>query len=262
MQLNVDIHVHTNHSVDSKAPLNEMCRAAVQKGFKYICFTDHYDLNPHDDGYNFYHYEKYARDLDQAREQYASELTVLKGIEFGEPHRYPQHFETILKNGYDFVLGSVHWLGKNWVGEKVFQEKHGIQEIYEIHYNEVFKAVQFGGFDSLAHIDFPKRYLPGQYEPGAELDAIMKELVKQNISLELNSSPVRRGLAEICPSKTILERYIQNGGSKVTIGSDAHSADHIGADFDRVKEYIDIYGLKNLIYINREETIINGKDTL
>lgn len=253
MSLNIDIHVHSNHSVDSKTPLHEMCRVAIQKGFKYICFTDHFDMNPHDDGYNFYNYEKYLRDFDRAREQYAADLTVLKGIEFGEPHRYPQLFETVLKNGYDFVLGGVHWLGKSWVGEKAFQEKYSIQEMYEIHYKEILAAVQFGGFDSLAHIDFPKRYLPGQYEPIAELDAILKELVKKNIALELNSSPIRRGLSEIFPSKTILDLYIKNNGRKITVGSDAHFPDHIGADFDQVREQIRSYGLKNVIYINRKE---------
>jgi histidinol-phosphatase (PHP family) len=253
MQLNVDMHVHSNHSIDSKTTINEMCQAAVQKGFKYICFTEHYDMNPHDDGYNFYNYEKYARDLDKAHETFSSELTILKGIEFGEPHRYPQHFEKILKNGYDFVLGSIHWLGKNWVGEKVFQEKYDIRQIYEMHYKEILNAVQFGGFDSLAHIDFPKRYLAGQYEPLAEIDAIMQEIVKHHMALELNTSPIRKGLAEICPSKTIMDLYVKNGGSKITVGSDAHTTEHIGGDFDRVGPYIEAYGLKNVIYINRKE---------
>jgi histidinol-phosphatase (PHP family) len=129
-----------------------------------------------------------------------------------------------------------------------------------MHYQETLKAIQFGGFDSLAHIDFPKRYLPGQYEPMAELESIMQALVKQNIALELNSSPIRKGLSEICPSKTILELYVQRGGRKITVGSDAHFADHIGADFGQVAAHIEQYNLTNLIYINRKEILINKMD--
>ena len=36
--------MHSEHSPDSKAPIEELCRTAIQKGFQEIAITDHFEL--------------------------------------------------------------------------------------------------------------------------------------------------------------------------------------------------------------------------
>jgi histidinol phosphatase-like PHP family hydrolase len=48
--INSDMHVHTHYSCDSQASMNSYCAKAVETGVDTICFTDHVDFNPHDDG--------------------------------------------------------------------------------------------------------------------------------------------------------------------------------------------------------------------
>ena len=42
-----DMHVHSTHSFDGKNSIEEMCAAAIEQGISQLCFTEHYDVNPH-----------------------------------------------------------------------------------------------------------------------------------------------------------------------------------------------------------------------
>ncbi|MBN1984390.1 MAG: histidinol-phosphatase HisJ family protein [Chitinivibrionales bacterium] len=256
MKLTFDTHLHSDISCDSKVPIDQMCATAVDKGLSHLCFTEHIDMNKNDKGYNFYDYERYCQCIDRARQKYAGKLTVLKGLEFGEPHLYPSEFERMMKLDFDFVLGSIHWLADQWVGQEKMQKNHTLEQLYEIHYEQTLLAVNFGGFDSLAHIDFPKRYLPQAYEPVGLIDEILKNLIKKGIALELNSSPLRKKCNDIFPSDTIVAKYIHHGGRNVTIGSDAHRVEEIGMDFDAVAEKIRRFGLSPVLFVQRGKTAI------
>jgi histidinol-phosphatase (PHP family) len=95
-----------------------------------------------------------------------------------------------------------------------------------------------------------------KYEPTDLIDDIMNELVKRNIALEINSSPIRKGYSEVYPSDAMFEAYLKYGGAKVTIGSDAHRCEEIGQDFDRVGEQIEKYRLQIIGFAKRKEVRI------
>ena len=40
-----DFHVHSTFSVDGMSTMEQHCIAAIQKGIKKICFTEHVDYN-------------------------------------------------------------------------------------------------------------------------------------------------------------------------------------------------------------------------
>ena len=256
-RLNIDLHVHSNHSCDAKSSLDEMCQAAVKKGVSIVCFTEHVDMNPKDEGYGHFQYDKYTEDIKRARENYEGRLTILKGIEFSEPHVYPREFEDLTKADFDFVLGSVHWLkefGAYWDDDNRLLPTYPTQRLFEAYYREVMETIRFGGFDSLAHIDFPKRYLLSKYEPVNILNEIMGELVKKGIALEINSHPIRKEYPEINPSDNICALYARHGGKTVTTGSDAHRPEHVGQDFDSLDRVVKLYDFRPVYFVQRKET--------
>jgi histidinol-phosphatase (PHP family) len=57
-------------------------------------------------------------------------------------------------------------------------------------------------------------------------------VVERGKGIEINTSPLRMGLSEPCPSREILHWYRELGGEILTFGSDAHAADEVGAGFD------------------------------
>ena len=43
MRILADCHLHTDHSGDSTAKMEEQILAGLERGLEYMCFTDHYD---------------------------------------------------------------------------------------------------------------------------------------------------------------------------------------------------------------------------
>jgi len=229
LKIIADMHVHSTFSVDGKDDLVDMCQTAIEKGLEYICFTEHFDMNPKDYGYGYFDFEEFSKAVDSARSQFLDRLCILKGLEFNEPHLYPVEFENVLKKELDVVLGAVHWLGELLISDKELQERFNKEEIFEKYYTEVLKATKFGGFDVLAHLDSPKRYLKQSCNEWNLIDEILGELAKSGIALEINTLPLRKGLNECSPDEDLLERYVEHKGRRVCIGSDAHSSPDIGA---------------------------------
>lgn len=242
LRIAFDAHTHTKFSIDASDDMADMCRAAIKKGFKHICFTEHLDMNPADYGCGFFNLDAFSEAIDMAREEFGDSIGILKGLEFSEPHLYPEKFEEISNGDFDIILGSVHFVGQDFVGESKLRNRYSVERIFELYYEEVLKAVEYGGFDVLAHMDFPKRYHKESCICQCVLQEILDKMVSRQIALEINSSPLRKGLLEASPDRIILEKYIQAGGRKITIGSDAHSCGEIGSDFGYVERLLGEFG--------------------
>ncbi len=231
-----DMHIHSRFSVDGKDDMMTMCRAAVERGMRHICFAEHFDMNPRDHGFGYFAFDRFSEAIDAARDEFGGTISILKGLEFSEPHLYPKEFEAMLKKDFDVILGAVHWLGQFLIGQKGLEGNFGQEEIFEKYYTEVLKATRFGGFDILAHLDLPKRYVKTSYSELDLVDEILFGLDGSGILLEINTSPLRKGLNECSPDKDLLERYVKHGGRRVCFGSDAHSAAEIGAGLEQAQD--------------------------
>jgi histidinol-phosphatase (PHP family) len=229
-----DLHVHSTFSCDARDSMETICAAALEKGLTYLGFAEHLDYNPQDYGFGYFNYAKYSEEIERLRDKYAGRLRILKGLEFGEPHLHPREFEEQLAHDYDYILGSIHCLGNDFVGEPKLLEHYNLESFYQTYYEEVRKAVEFGGFDVLAHLDFPKRYLKKDWYDEEFLADLMKLLAQKGIGLEINTSSLRKGLNECCPGIDKVGLYVREGGKMLILGSDAHCSADIGSDFERV----------------------------
>lgn len=237
-----DTHVHSRFSVDSTADPLEVCRAAVDAGLQYLCFAEHVDLDPRDDGYGYFCWDAYRRAVDETRERFAGRLDILLGLEIGEPHRYPREMERLAALGPDVLIGSIHWLPEGFVGDRAVCRTMGIGGLFRAYYREMLDAARHGGFDVLAHLDFPKRYhgrAPEDAETAEAIGAIMAEASAGGLALEVNTSPLRKGRHECTPDIDILARYAATSPTpRVTLGSDAHTPEEVGAGLDRAQDLV------------------------
>lgn len=259
MSIIADLHTHTKFSADARDDMADMCRAAITKGLSYICFTEHVDNNPNDESYHFFNYDKYSEAIKRVRDEFGDNLHILTGIEFGEPHLYQKEFESFLKKDFDVVMVGIHYIGEiglHWFDQKYTGDKTGIldytkQKIFRQYYEELLRAVKIGGFDVLAHFDNPKRYLKESGQEEELIDEIMHELVNAGIAIEINTSPLRRGYHECAPDSDILKRYIAAGGTKLTIGSDAHSCRGIAGHFNYASTLVQEHHMSTGIFLER-----------
>lgn len=251
-----DMHVHTKYSCDSKAELEAYCLEAIKKGIHMVCFTEHIDYNINDYGYDYYNAKEFFSDFLHLKEKYNGKLTLLCGIEFAEPHLYQDKLAEYLKLPYDYILGSVHCFYKDMFPARMVKEGIPVEICYEYYWNEVLATVKSGGFDVLAHIDFPKRYYNKLIIDSDKLYEICGELINKNICLEINTSSLRKNTAETMPDKSILEIYKSCGGKYITIGSDAHNAEDLAADYLYAKGLIDFFGFQEVVFKQRNKSIL------
>jgi len=228
---------------------------AKKKGITTICFTDHVDLNTNDYGYDYYSVTEFWKKFNEVKNKGDSGIEVLAGIEFGEPHLYGERLAELARYPYDFIIGSIHWIGDMFPCQKV-REQYSAREFYTLYWQEVLKTVKVGGFDALGHIDFPKRYFGEIYYEEAVLNEIFQNLMERDLVIEINTSSLRKGHTQTMPGKELLEIYKANGGKYVTIGSDAHIVEDVGANYATAKCLLEEIGLQEVIYRQRKRQII------
>ena len=116
-----DMHIHTEFSCDSDAKMEDYILEAKNKGMTTICFTEHVDLNINDYGYNYYSADRFWDRFNEVQSTHSA-VEVLAGIEFGEPHLYEKCLQELAEYPYDFVIGSVHWIGDMFPCQKVREQ--------------------------------------------------------------------------------------------------------------------------------------------
>lgn len=248
-----DMHTHTRYSVDSKARMEDYCENALKTNVGIICFTEHVDFNENDTGYGFYDPEAYFKEFDSLKEKYAGKLELLSGIEFSEPHLYGNELERLKKYPYDFILGSVHFFYNGMFPSEMAKKGLPAELIYDHYWEEVLKMVLHGGFDCAAHLDFPKRYFDKLIYDEEKISEIFSVMIDRGICLEINTSNIRRdkSQSEAMPDRELLSIYRSLGGRNVTIGSDAHFAQDLAADFEYARSLAETTGLDTVVFRQR-----------
>lgn len=249
-----DLHIHTKFSCDSEAEMKEYIENAINKGMNAIGFTEHVDLNQNDYGYHYYNSSDFFEEFHRLKSLYKEKITMLAGIEFGEPHLYPDELEKLVRLPYDYVIGSIHWIGDMFPCQEV-RGRYSSKEFYSLYWKEVLKTVKHGGFQILGHMDFPKRYYGEIYYEEAVMNEIFKRLLDQDIVPEINSSSIRKGHNQTMPGKELLQIYKDCGGKYITIGSDAHEVKDLAADNEMAKELSTSLGLQEVIFVKGKRVL-------
>ncbi|MDP4087927.1 MAG: histidinol phosphate phosphatase [Bacillota bacterium] len=248
-----DTHVHTTFSTDSKMTLEEALRTAEEKGMG-VTLTEHMDLNCRSEGKFVFDIDKYFSEYERFRGP-----KLLLGIELGLTEEFREENKRIADNNpFDYVIGSIHFLGNYDIYYPEFYDGMSKSEAYR-EYLLTMKSNICGEkfFDSLGHIDFICRYAPYEdkeiymEEYGDYVDEVLKALIASNIAMEINT----RRLNDRAAVKNLLSiymRYKALGGEFVTIGSDAHTPKAIGFNYRSAVEIAERASLKAVYFRERK----------
>ncbi len=262
-----DYHIHTLYSPDSTMDPEEAVRAAIASGVTEICFTEHMDLG--------HHMEMYDRVPDFAgmeetisglREKYP-EIAIGKGIEVGYiPETAEQTAEVLTGQNFDYVLLSTHCVAGMDCG--VPESKRGQDKLtaYQRYLETVYESVTDDRlteyYDCVSHIGYIAKGLHYEdntfpYEMFPELfDKILLEIIKRGKGIEVNTSGIDRG-GHVLPHLSIIRRYRELGGQMITIGSDAHKVQNVGAYIKDAVEIIANAGFEEItLFHNRVPSFV------
>lgn len=261
-----DYHVHTEYSDDSLYPMEEVVKDAIRLGLDEICFTDHvdYGIKPDWGGPEpivwrrggsgepdkiplaNVDYPRYEAEIRKLQEKYRGQITLRMGLEFGmQVHTIPLYEKLFARYPFDFILLSVHQVEDKEFWNQDFQRGRTREEFNRRYYEELLALVRrYRHYSVLAHPDLIARYDSAGPWPFEKLRPILTEILKTVIAdgkgIEVNTSCHRYGLKDLTPSRDILRLYRELGGTVLTIGSDSHKKEHLGAfireTMDELKE--------------------------
>ncbi len=239
-----------------------MCQAALQRGLQEICFTDHVDWVAWDPTREYFKPGDYIAEIEQCRARFGGPLTIRAGLEVGEPPLVAADLTALLAAWpFDFVLGSAHWTNHQEANLSRLYEHHSPEQVERDYLLCVLEVARHGDLDSLGHLDLIRRYRPltlGPFDPLAYADiirAILHAIVQREKAIEINTSPLRKGLTTTCPDWTILQWYRELGGQKLTLGSDAHRAEDVGAGLEIAMDMARAAGFTRLVTFKQRQPL-------
>lgn len=270
-----DYHMHTYYSDDSQYEMEKAVKKAIELGLNEICFTDHVDYGiklEHEDYMRLNEeerknwianvdYKHYFEEIHQLQVKYKDRITIKQGMEFGiQTHTIPA-FQTLFNRyDFDFIILSCHQVEDKEFWTQDFQKGRSQQVYNERYYEEILNVIKvYKDYSVLGHLDLLKRYdLKGEY-PFEKTKEIITEILKIVIAdkkgIEINTSSFYYGLNDLMPSKNILKLYHDLGGTILTIGSDSHKEEQVGAHIEEIHEELKKIGFKQICTFDKMKPI-------
>jgi DNA polymerase (family X) len=192
-----DLHMHTTAS-DGSCELEELVNAAKQKGYQYICITDHSPFVAIASGLSS---ARLAKQIEKIRKfnDRLKEFTVFVGSEVDILADGSLDYDDKLLAELDFVIGSIH--------SRMAGDRHTIT-------TRVLKAMDNHYLHCIGH---PTGRLIGEREPmDIDMQAVIKQAANTQTAMEVSSNPYRLDLKDV-HCKIAIE-----AGVKLVINTDTH----------------------------------------
>lgn len=257
-----DQHLHSWNSFDCQTPPEQNVRHALEKNLAGLTFTEHFDTHPTEWDACIYDDAKITRELDDLRREFGDRVFIGKGIEVCyQPQRMDFILDFLERHRFDVVLLSVHWAFDRPVHQLDLFEGMDLRAYLRNYLQAVRAATEHVArlkraghqpFHVLGHLDFARRYacrhwrFDGPLEEPDLIDAILTNCLDADLIPEINTSPLRNGISAPMPGPEVVRRYAQLGGTCMPLGSDAHSPQFVGQDFDRALGIMRAAGITQL----------------
>ncbi len=262
----IDLHMHTLSSFDGNYPAEKMFESAVENELSTIAITDHFDVDFYERHNLGVRQQTSYEDVVSTKGAFSDKLRILRGIEMGQPTYDVELTEkSLARYEYDFVIGSIHNL-RNMPDFGDLDYKSMTEErIYELlgeYFNEMLLLAKWNGFDTLAHLTYPMRYIVQAGRNEIELsrfdsvtDEIFRTLIANGKALEINTSGLRQPIGKTMPTEDYVRRYRELGGELLTLGSDAHFTEHVGAGIDEGYAIAERCGFEYVTYFENRKPV-------
>jgi histidinol-phosphatase (PHP family) len=254
-----DLHTHNERCGHAIGTIEDYVKKAIEYGLNYIGISDHspYFYSEEDHLYPTIAMPKsefvpYINEVLRLKRKYEDKIHVLLGM---ESDFYPEHIDVYrsqyLLHPFDYVIGSVHYVQAlnifkkgRWEG-LTSQQKIQVKEEY---YDLIQQSAKSGVFQILGHIDAMKGFYPEF--TSIETDAIeqtLKIIGEEDVAIEINTSGKTKDCGGWYPADEILERALFYN-VKVSFGSDSHTPERIGDEFELVQKRLKEIGFSEWAY--------------
>ena len=232
----VDLHNHTTRCNHAQGTIDTYIQKAIELGIDIYGFSEHAPMD-FDPNYRlaFEEMEAYTDDILKAKEKYKDDISILLGYEVDWLQGHMD--ERVLGADVDYLIGSVHFIDKWSFDNPEFiagWKNRDIDEIWQAYFEATTAMARSGKFDIVGHLDLIKVF---KYLPKQDIRILARETLQaiktSHMTLELNAAGLRKPIAEIYPTKSLLEEAYSMQ-IPITFGSDAHSVEQVGFGYEEV----------------------------
>lgn len=264
-----DMHVHSQSSHDSTAPVIDSAEACIKNNVSVLAITDHCDIQYYIEHDILSCIKRSVDEVIEASRLYKGKVKILKGIEIGEGIWSKKYTDEIL-NAFDFdvIISSVHA-----VRYKDYSDPYAIidfskmtatelDEFMDMYFDEVLEMLSKIPCDIMAHLTCPLRYINGKYKLNVDIKKFENKIIKilefiidNSISMEINTSGIGIAYESLMPDTWIIKKFKEMGGYLVTLGSDAHISENVGKGFDSAIALLKKHGFNGYYYYENRKRV-------
>ncbi|WP_109687905.1 histidinol-phosphatase [Tumebacillus permanentifrigoris] len=263
--MRTDYHVHTERGPYTVEWLENFIRVAAANGVGELGISEH--------GYRFaqtrplfanaWTDERRTEDMDEYMQMFKDAKKAGHNVKFGLeldyiPGRDSDLREFIKSYPFDYVIGSIHWLGDFGFDLAVNLsewDKREVKDVYQEYFEIMMQLSDSRMFDFVGHPDVIKVFghepedavfLQGWYERLAKSFAVNQQVI------EVSTAGWRKPVNKVYPAPDFLQAcYAQH--VPIVLNSDAHRPEDVGADYDRAVEYIRSVGYTHIVTFDQHK---------
>ena len=261
----LDSHTHSNYSMDSETPSEDMVKRAIELGLDYYAITDHfnadyiniaklYRANSRELKYPL-DLEGHIEDVLRLQDKYRDKLYVAVGVECGYSRESEAiYLDSLDRDRLDVIVNSIHTVDNGDIYDLQLYDGVNRDYIFKRYLECVRASIDAPyPYDIIGHIGYMSRKAPypnnlfTMDEFGEEIDDILRAIIARNKCLECNAKS-KNTPYEFLPGREILTRYYELGGRKISYGSDAHNTDRLAEKFDLIASIAKSIGFAGFTY--------------
>ena len=176
------------------------------------------------------------------------------------PGREDQTATLLEARPFDYVIGSVHFLGDLAVDHEGWDiwdtATKDPEKVWRRYFETLGEAGRSGLFDILAHPDLVKVWGRRQPKPGGDLrrfyELAIDGIVAGGAAIEVSTAGLRKPVGEMYPDPAFLDMCL-DAGCDITLSSDAHRPLDLASGYESALELLERHGVTEL-------TVFNGRE--
>lgn len=259
-----DLHVHLRsdalesaaESAFTPANAERYAEVASGRGIEYLGVSEHvYRFQQALEVWDHpFWVENATDDLDAYCEFVRTQTDLALGIEADFVLGREDRMANLLEGrDFDYVLGSVHFVGEHAVdmgGEwDIWRRQSDPDKVWRGYFETLSEAAACGLFDVLTHPDLVKmwgdeRPRP-QRDPRFYYEIALEGIAESDVAIEVSTAGLRKPVREIYPDPTLLSMCLE-AGRPVALSSDAHTPNDLGHRYEEAVELLGSLGVEEV----------------
>jgi histidinol-phosphatase (PHP family) len=259
-----DYHVHLRPDDEGTTPAQYFTagnaehyrETATERGVRELGVAEHvHRFTAALDVWQHPFWRRWAVDDLDAYVQFVREETDLKlGIEADYiAGREDQMANLLEKHDWDYVVGSVHFLGEHALDIEgamdVWRHEMSAERVWRRYFDALAQSATAGLYDIIAHPDLVKIWGDARPWPDTDLrryyEPAVEAMLEGGVAIEVSTAGLRKPVGEIYTSRAFLEMAV-DAGLPIALSSDAHTADDLAFGYDAAVELLQECGVREL----------------